>query len=313
MKGPVVNGTQQWCVGCPGEWDLGDIDCRTCINFRCLCLGFRYWLSSILGRTLLTAIAGRIYFSPLRLSLIRILALILFRGSLRRHACSPPHVIQSRRRNAQFCFALVAVVTGSAAADLVNPLVPDWRGDANTEYYGWDTFSQSFGAPNFPNTPPGNFNAGLYNFQSGAQISNSGNLYGAAGLNIHIYTSSEDPAPAPVQAVMNVTTMGSLISLDSVNAYLGAPMGGGDYFAPVASELRANQPMGEMGALQTWAFTFDLSGWQGGDTTWGFLFKGLDPHISLDAVSLDLNFNVVPAPGALALFGLAGIRTRRRR
>ena len=87
--------------------------------------------------------------------------------------------------------------------------------------------------------------------------------------------------------------------------------GGGEYFSPVSSELRHNESMGEMGAMQTWAFTFDFSAWQGGETTWGFIFKGLDPHISLDAATLDLNF--VPAPGALALLGLAGFSRRRRR
>ena len=207
--------------------------------------------------------------------------------------------------------ALVLGVTTAASAELVNPLVPAWRGQAGTEYYEWDTFSNPFGAPNFPNAPIGNFDAALYNFQSGAQISQAGNIYGADGLNIHIYTSSEVGIPVPQLGVLNVTTIGSVISLETVTGYLGAPMGGGDYFAPIASELRYNESMGEMGAWQTWAFTFDFSAWQGGETTWGFIFQGLDPHISLDAVSLDLNF--VPAPGALALFALAGCRARRRR
>lgn len=206
---------------------------------------------------------------------------------------------------------LALAMCGSVSAEVVNPLVPEWRGNAGTEYYEWDTFSNPFGAPNFPNAPIGNFNAALYNFQSGAQISSTGNIYGADGLNIHIYTSSEVGIPVPVQGVLNVTTIGSLLSLETVNGYLGAPMGGGEYFSPVSSELRYNEPMGEMGAKQTWAFTFDFSSWDAGETTWGFIFKGLDPHISLDAATLDLNF--VPAPGALALLGLAGFSRRRRR
>ena len=40
-------------------------------------------------------------------------------------------------------------VTGVAGADLVNPDVPGWRGDAGTSYAEFDTFTQAFAAPNF--------------------------------------------------------------------------------------------------------------------------------------------------------------------
>ncbi|MEE2973162.1 MAG: hypothetical protein VX672_08550 [Planctomycetota bacterium] len=210
-------------------------------------------------------------------------------------------------------FAALAVslsfVAGSQA-DLVNPLVPEWRGDAGTSYYQWDSFTQAFGAPNFPDNPgpPG---AGLYNFQSGAVIADSGNMYGANGLNIHIYPMSEDAAPAPVSAVLNISTIGTTLSLDTVQGYLGPPMAGGQYFDYSSSEVRYSEAMGPMGVMQTVSFTFDFSSWSGGDTTFGFFFKGEMDHISLDAVSLDINY--VPAPGALALIGLAGLGSRRRR
>ncbi|MCH2161901.1 MAG: hypothetical protein MK085_08525 [Phycisphaerales bacterium] len=206
---------------------------------------------------------------------------------------------------------LTCALAGTAAADLVNPLVPDWRGDADTAYYQWDSFTQSFGAPNFPTAPPGPPAVGLYNFESGATIADSGNLYGANGLNIHIYPMSEAPSAPPMTAVLNISTMGTTLSPDTVQGYLGPPMAGGQYFDFVSSEVRFEQSMGEMGVMRTMAFTFDFSDWSGGDTTFGFFFKGEMPHISLDAVSLDLNF--VPAPGALALIGLAGLGSRRRR
>ena len=202
-------------------------------------------------------------------------------------------------------------LASSAMGDLVNPLAPDWRGDADTAYYQWDSFSQAFGAPNFPSVPPGPPSVGLYNFESGASIASSGNLYGANGLNIHIYPLSEEPAAPPMMAVLNISTMGTTLSLDTVQGYLGAPMSGGEYFDAVSSEVRFEESMGEMGVMQTMAFTFDLSEWAGGDTTFGFFFKGEMPHISLDAVSLDLNY--VPAPGAAALLLVAGLGTRRRR
>ena len=208
-------------------------------------------------------------------------------------------------------FVVCCSLASSATADLVNPLAPDWRGDAETSYYQWDSFTQAFGAPNFPSVPPGPPAVGLYNFQAGAVIAGSGNLYGSNGLNIHIYPMNESPAAPPMMAVLNISTLGTTLSPETVQGYLGASTGGGEYFDAVSSEVRFEQSMGEMGVMQTLAFTFDFSDWDGGDTTFGFFFRGETPNISLDAVSLDLNY--VPAPGALALLGFAGLGARRRR
>ena len=200
---------------------------------------------------------------------------------------------------------LSVVVSGSAAAEVINPLVPEWRGDANTAFYGWESFTQTFAAPNFPDDPF-SMDAQLFNFASGAVITGGGNLYGSNGLNIHIYGSG-----VPAEIVLNFTTMGSTVDADAVEGFLGNQAQEGEYFAPTSSELRYSENLGEQGFIQTWAFTFDFSSFEGEADNWALFFSGFQPHLSLDAATVDVRN--VPAPGALALLGLAGMARRRRR
>ena len=59
------------------------------------------------------------------------------------------------------------------------------------------------------------------------------------------------------------------------------------------------------------SFTFDLSAYAGSDLNWAAFFK-IDGPNTLEGVSIDLQ-SVVPAPGMLALLGVAGLAGRRRR
>ena len=201
-------------------------------------------------------------------------------------------------------FLAVALV-GPVQAEVINPLVPAWRGEAGSAFFGWENFTTPFAGPNFPDDPF-SMDAQLFNFQSGASIAGSGNLYGSQGLNIHVYG-----AGTPTEAVLNFTVAGSLINLESVQGFIGDQSQQGEFFAPASSELRYELDLGEMGFIQTWAFTFDMSDYTGAGTACAFFFRGDNPHISLDAVTLDLRH--IPAPGAIALLTLAGLRGRRRR
>ena len=126
------------------------------------------------------------------------------------------------------------------------------------------------------------------------------------GLNIHIYGSD-----VPAEIVLNFTTMGSTVDADAVEGFLGNQAQEGEYFAPTSSELRYSENLGEQGFIQTWAFTFDFSSFEGEADNWALFFSGSQPHLSLDAATVDVRN--VPAPGALALLGLAGMARRRRR
>lgn len=204
----------------------------------------------------------------------------------------------------------VAAVTGFASADLTNPDIPSWRGDANTSFAQWDSFTSADGGPNAA-TSGGGMN--LYNFGQGAIVASSGNLYGLGGpLNIHVY-----PAAAPLfnmqTAVVNVAYLGNPIDVDGMRAYVGSS-GSGTYVDPASVEFRGEGAGGPFGGPKTYAITFDLSNVAFGFQGLSFFFDSGDlSSSSLDAISIDVLGSAIPAPGALALLGLAGVARRRRR
>ena len=164
----------------------------------------------------------------------------------------------------------------------------------------WDSFSSAVNAPNFPEAG-GGFQ--LFNFGEGAVVASSGNIYNpAGGLNIHVY--SLGPVVGE-EAVLNISWGGTMLDTTDVQAFFG-----GEYIDAYSVEQRASSSSPFGGTTDTWAFKFDLSGIQGASDL-AFFFGNDGPHGSLDAVSLDLN--MVPAPGALALLGMAGVASRRRR
>ena len=203
----------------------------------------------------------------------------------------------------RFLATIVAVtaITGMATADLANPDVPTWRGDTDAAYAGWDSFTNANGGPNAPEEGSG-FN--VYNFGTGAIIAGSGNIYGAGGaLDIHVYSTGELAAS---QAVLNISFLGNPIDTSNVRAFFL-----GEYIDPILSELRAESGGGGF-VSQTWSFTYDFSNVGEVSSSVAFFFGSGDlANSSLDAVSVDVLS--VPAPGALALLGLAGIASRRRR
>ena len=204
--------------------------------------------------------------------------------------------------------AVVVAISGSAAADLTNPDIPTWRGSANTSYAQWDSFTSPDGGAN---APTAGFGHSLYNFGDGAIIASSGNLYGLGGpLNIHVY-----PAGAPLfnaqTAVVNIAYLGNPIDVQGMQAYVGTQESG--QYVSGTAELRNTSGGGGFGGA-TWAVTFDLSNVAFGFQGLSFFFDSGDlSSSSLDAISIDVLGQAVPAPGALALLGIAGFARRRRR
>ena len=68
----------------------------------------------------------------------------------------------------------------------------------------------------------------------------------------------------------------------------------------------------------SWSHTTNLFSWGEGNldtTNWGFGFAARNGGVTSDVIIDDFNvdYEYLPAPGALALLGLGGIATRRRR
>jgi hypothetical protein len=89
------------------------------------------------------------------------------------------------------------------------------------------------------------------------------------------------------------------------------PGAAGDYFNPVSSERTYSQFIGDGLFRVNDAFTFDASSYAGDGMFWASFFK-IDGPNTLEGVSIDVQ-SVIPAPGAVALLGLAGLAGRRRR
>ena len=198
--------------------------------------------------------------------------------------------------------AAICVAASSATADLVNPFVPDWAGDATANTYQWDTFTNAFNAPNVSDA--GFAGPQLFNFGPSAIISGSGNIYNpAGGLNIHVYGNG------PIgQAVLNFATMGTEFDYSNVRLFVSDGGDNSDYLF-ASGEERNREPGGFGGSNVTMAYSWDIDV-SYGITEWGFFFGSDAAHSSLDAVSLAVN--TVPAPGALMALGCLGFARRRR-
>ena len=193
-----------------------------------------------------------------------------------------------------------------ARADLVNPNIPSWRGDAGTSYYQWDSFTESYAAPNYNDS--GNGSAVLYNFAFDSFITGVGNIYNQnGGLNIHVYGYGSIE-----QAVLNIASQGTGFDYSTVLLYVGDGENGA-YFSADEFAIENYVAIPNFGAEVTSSFTWGLSNYDGIISEWAFFFNGTEAHNSLDAVSVDIFTSVVPAPSVLVLLGLAGMSTMRRR
>ncbi len=211
----------------------------------------------------------------------------------------------------RFLFASLVVssaVASTATADLVDPVVPTWRGEANSQYYQWDSFSAASFEPNFPTAPPFEFSAQLFNFAGGASIVD-GNIVGAGGLNIHVYGGGTPTS----DVVLNVTYVSFDPTPTQTDFFVGGagPGAAGEYFDFVDSTRTTFDSIGGGQFRVTDAYTFDLSTYAGAAENWAAFFK-IDGPNTLEGVSIDVR-NVVPTPGVLATLALAGLGRRRRR
>ena len=218
-----------------------------------------------------------------------------------------------RGKGMRFIASIVAValVAGSAQAGLVNPLIPSWSGAPNTQFAQWDSFTQASGGANIPDAA-GSSPFSLMNFAPGAFVTGSGNLYSInTALYLMIMGGTLGNAASPTQVVMNVATAGSVLNTAGVRLSLFDNTGNLIQFAPSSSELRADAPAQPQGAIQTWAFTWNITSVPFQASGFRVEFGASAPSMSLDAVRLDMQY--VPAPGALALLAISAFTAGRRR
>jgi hypothetical protein len=208
------------------------------------------------------------------------------------------------------------LLASPAAADFLVEAAPSWRGDSNTSWYHWESFTSASAdtGPNFPTSeqyPTGE--AILFNFSDGAVVSGDGNIYGFGGaLNVHAYAY----ASADVQQVVaNISMHGIELLYDQVMLAWNDGIDGGEegiLFADVSINYWEEVDFGGgLGAIANVSYAFDLSLIGADVREIGVMFQTAAAHSSLDAMAVDLQ--TVPTPGVLAVLALAGIGMRRRR
>lgn len=216
----------------------------------------------------------------------------------------------------------VGLCATTSLAGFTNENLASWHGEAGTSYHMFESFSDPAGGANLALFGNGNFvednadgghSVALFNFGPGAIIASSGNLYGAGGaLNTHTYGYTDTDTTG---VHVNVSTMGNPYDPNSISLVYETAEGGsgfmGGFMADFSMNYDASSPWG--GASQNFSYSFDLSSIEGTVTSFGFFMEASASNMSLDALSIDIQSAVVPAPAALALLGLAGVAGRRRR
>jgi len=210
------------------------------------------------------------------------------------------------------------VLAAAASAGLVNPLVPSWRGGANTMFMGWDVFTSAYAGANAADMAGSSSLASLFNFGPGAVLTAAPmptGIYNATGpISIMIMGGVTSAPRNPTEVVMNVASAGTGISNASVALTLFDNAGNSRRMTPTATTLRNSASDGFGGTAVTTAFSWTIDPLAWNCTRWQIDFSSTAPHAILDAASLD--FKLVPTPGALAVLAafVGGTpRGRRRR
>ena len=215
-----------------------------------------------------------------------------------------------------------------------NFITPDFRGDPDTAFDGWNGFFggeaiSPVGGPggNIPNWPGSDGSAFLRQTASnaGALIIGSGNLYSFQGpLQFEIDQTLGFEAG---MVALQIRTSGSLPDYDSV--YLRYQEAGNEVFlkpTPVGGLERIDLLNREESFMDDTSYVreslwhWDLTGING-ISEYSILFAGEKAHLSLHAVTLDAAsaYSPIPEPGTVSLLaglfvgvGVIWIRRRKR-
>lgn len=213
--------------------------------------------------------------------------------------------------------AIAAVVIAPLAqGSIVNEAVPAWRGQTNTVFSGWESFMSGFGGFN-PADRSGSFcGCSLFNFGAGSVLDADGDIRaGDAGLDIKL-VGGQFSTQRLRSVVVNLATWDGCVEATQMKLRLVDGNGAVTFIAPAAPEERDQQTFDDGSIYRSRAYRFDvIDGYlsSGAVSQWRLEFTS-PGGMALDAIAIDLDFNVVPSPGAMALavLGVTVARMRRR-
>ena len=216
-----------------------------------------------------------------------------------------------------------SVVVAFAASACTNGAfdVPSFRGQANSDYAGWERFQTAIGS-NMP-TEPGTTNTDARVVQTvapdfstppGLLLTGVGNIYsGFQLLNLFI----TDAAAAPItDIVLQVRTLGSELSYDSVAIEFFDTTGASQTVPALARQelfRESGAPLfpGFPSEIVETKWTWDTTVFPADFTAYRIVLPHATAHISVDRIELDTR--TVPAPAGMLLVTLALARGSNRR
>lgn len=213
--------------------------------------------------------------------------------------------------------AIAAVVIAPLAQGaIVNEAVPEWRGQANTIFAGWESFMSGSGGFNVADRAGSFCGCSLFNFGAGSVLDADGDIRaGDAGLDVKL-VGGQFSTQRLRSVVVNLATYDGCVDLEQMKLRLVDGAGAVTFIAPASLEELDQQVFDDGSIYRSRAYRFDVvDGYlsTGAVTQWRLEFTS-SGGMALDAITIDLDYNVVPSPGALALavLGVAVARMRRR-
>ena len=213
--------------------------------------------------------------------------------------------------------AVAAVVIAPLAQGaIVNEAVPSWRGQANTVFAGWESFRSGSGGFNVADRAGSFCGCSLFNFGAGSVLDADGDIRaGDAGLDIKL-VGGQFSTQRLRSVVVNLATYDGCVDLAQMKLRLVDGAGAVTFIAPASLEELDQQIFDDGSIYRSRSYRFDVvDGYlsTGAVTQWRLEFTS-SGGMALDAITIDLDYNVVPSPGAMALavLGVAVARMRRR-
>ena len=185
--------------------------------------------------------------------------------------------------------SFLAVRTLSAA--FTNPSTPSFRGQPDTEFSGWESFTNPVGQnlPDDPNTTSDD--AVLTQTTNGAVLTGTGNIYSPAAPANYVLT---DSIPGDLLEVhFQTSTDGAELAYTNVRLEYVDFLGTTWRLPPTTQTELARFIM--TGPHVETLFVWDLSTVPDNISSYSITFQAQVQHLSLDAVLLDTRFEPAPA------------------
>jgi hypothetical protein len=210
----------------------------------------------------------------------------------------------------------VVVIAPLAQGAIVNEAAPQWRGQANTVFAGWESFRSGSGGFNVADRAGSFCGCSLFNFGAGSVLDADGDIRaGDAGLDVKL-VGGQFSTQRLRSVVVNLASYDGCVELGQMKLRLVDGAGAVTFIAPASLEELDQQIFDDGSIYRSRAYRFDaVDGYlsTGAVTQWRLEFTS-SGGMALDAITIDLDYNVVPSPGAMALavLGVAVARMRRR-